>query len=207
MTIRAVVFDLGGVVMESPLQAINQFEDVYALPHGSITRLVAEAGDSSAWTALETGRLALPDFISAFQGELAAAGIDVPVAALMETIEQHTVARPIMLEAISALRRNGFTVAALTNNWVPFAGIDQHDLRSRFDLFVESYREGVNKPDPKIYQVLLERLRIPAADAIFLDDIGRNLKPARDLGMTTIKVDEPVEALQELGLLVGLDLT
>jgi len=203
---QAVVFDLGGVVMESPLHAINRFEDRHGVERGSITRLVASAGVGSAWTALETGRLPIAEFMTAFDAELARAGIHVPVRELMAAIESETVPRPAMLLAIDRLRDEGFTVAALTNNWVPFAGIDDHEVRPRFDVFVESFREGINKPDRRIYEVLLQRLAIPAKRVVYLDDIGRNLKPGRDLGMTTIKVDDPQAALQELGSLVGLNL-
>jgi putative hydrolase of the HAD superfamily len=111
-----------------------------------------------------------------------------------------------MLDAIDVLRRAGMQVAALTNNWVPFAGIDEHAVRGRFDVFVESHREGVNKPDPRIYQTLVDRIGIPADRVVYLDDIGRNLKPGRDLGMTTIRVDDPLSALRRLGDLVGLRL-
>lgn len=206
MTYQAVVFDLGGVVMESPLHAMNRFEEEHGVARGSITKLVASAGQTSSWTALETGRLPMPEFIPAFEAELASVGIHIPVAELMATIEQETVPRPVMVRAIESIREEGLTVAALTNNWVPFAGIDEHDIRDRFDVFVESFREGFNKPDLRIYQVLLARLGVPASSIVYLDDIGRNLKPGRDLGMTTIKVGDPVTALHELGGLLGLEL-
>lgn len=206
MTFRAVVFDLGGVVLESPLHAINRFEDRCGIPRGSITDRVASVGDDSAWKALETGRLSMPDFIRSFEAELAEAGIEVPVAELMEAIEDETALRPAMLAAIDLLREQGMTVAALTNNWVPFPAIDTTELRAHFDVFVESYREGVNKPDPEIYRRLLDRLRIPPAQIVYLDDIGRNLKPGRALGMTTILVRDPETALLRLGELLGLTL-
>lgn len=206
MTYDAVVFDLGGVVMESPLHAINRFESLHGVEPGSITRLVASAGAQSAWTALETGRLPMAQFIVAFEAELSRAGVAVPVGKLMATIERETLPRPRMVSAVERLRDSGFAVAALTNNWVPFSGIDDQGLRPHFDVFVESFREGVNKPDPRIYRVLLDRLSIPADRIVYLDDIGRNLKPGRDLGMSTIKVDDPEEALRELGHRIGLDL-
>ena len=55
---------------------------------------------------------------------------------------------------------------------------------------------GLRKPDPRIYLLACESLAIEPAEAVFLDDIGRNLKIARELGMTTIKVDQPDEALR-----------
>jgi putative hydrolase of the HAD superfamily len=71
---------------------------------------------------------------------------------------------------------------------------------------VESAVVGLRKPDPRIYALVCEKLALAPARVAFLDDIGRNLKPARELGMATIKVDDPETALAELGTLLGFDL-
>ncbi len=63
----------------------------------------------------------------------------------------------------------------------------------------------MRKPDPRIYQLVCDRLEVGPEEAVFLDDIGRNLKAARALGMTTIKVDDPAQALGDLGVALGLD--
>src|SRR5262249_6358295 len=119
---------------------------------------------------------------------------------------QTTVARPQMEEAIRRLRHRGLRVAALTNNWHDAGGTVGARLRREFDVFVESAAVGLRKPDPRIYDIVCRELGVAPARAVFLDDIGRNLKPARALGMATIKVDDPGQALRELGALVGLDL-
>jgi putative hydrolase of the HAD superfamily len=75
-----------------------------------------------------------------------------------------------------------------------------------FDVVVESAVEGIRKPDPRIYELVCERLDVTADACVFLDDLGVNLKPARAMGMTTIKVVDPNEALAELGGHLGLDL-
>jgi epoxide hydrolase-like predicted phosphatase len=110
-----------------------------------------------------------------------------------------------MLEAIARIRRRGIRVAALTNNW---RGEEDptHELRDHFDAFLESSLLGLRKPDPRIYLHACESLAIEPAQAIFLDDIGRNLKTARELGMTTIKVDDPEPALDALSELLGFPL-
>jgi putative hydrolase of the HAD superfamily len=79
-------------------------------------------------------------------------------------------------------------------------------LREEFHAFVESCKVGLRKPDPRIYAIACERLAVSPSASVFLDDIGGNLKVARSLGMTTIKVGEPESALRELGQLVGIDL-
>jgi len=119
-----------------------------------------------------------------------------------------------MLEAIRRIRARGLPVAALTNNWVteapgpasPREAATRSRLAAHFDVFVESAVVGLRKPDPRIYALVCEKLGLAPPRVAFLDDIGRNLKPARELGMATIKVDDPDQALRELGALLGLDL-
>jgi epoxide hydrolase-like predicted phosphatase len=110
-----------------------------------------------------------------------------------------------MLEAIGRIRRRTIAVAALTNNW---AGEQDrtHELHDHFDAFVESSVVGLRKPDPRIYLFACKSLAIEPSEAVFLDDIGRNLKTARELGMTTIKVEQPEEALDALSDLLGFAL-
>jgi beta-phosphoglucomutase-like phosphatase (HAD superfamily) len=102
-----------------------------------------------------------------------------------------------------ALRARGLRVAALTNNWPAEERDDgTRALRHHFDAFFESSALGMQKPDPRIYQHACAALAIAPEEAVFLDDIGRNLKAARALGMTTIKVDTPEQALAELARLL-----
>jgi epoxide hydrolase-like predicted phosphatase len=133
---------------------------------------------------------------------------------MFERMAQASLPRPIMLEAIRRIRAGGFLTAALTNNWAENEADGGGDgardgtraLAKGFDVFVESSVEGLRKPDPRIYQLTCERLGISPSEAAFLDDIGSNLKSARALGMTTIKVDTPEQALKELGAVIGLAL-
>ena len=79
-------------------------------------------------------------------------------------------------------------------------------MLSCFDVVVESSVVGVRKPEPRFYELALEQLGVAAADSVFLDDLGVNLKPARAMGMRTIKVTDPAVALAELSEVTGLDL-
>jgi epoxide hydrolase-like predicted phosphatase len=125
----------------------------------------------------------------------------------MAYIADAAVPRPRMLEAIRRIRERGLRVAALTNNWVTTeVRPERAALREMFHVFVESSAVGLRKPDPRIYQLTCRQLGVEPPQAVFLDDIGRNLKSARALGMTTIKVDDPDMALRELGAVLGLDL-
>jgi putative hydrolase of the HAD superfamily len=210
--IAAVVFDIGGVVQDSPLHAIARYERERGLPPNAINRVVVAAGEEGAWARLERGELTVQSFCAPFEADCRARGVAIDGRVLMERISEASVPRPRMLEAIRRLRAAGLRVAALTNNWVaetpraPASETMKARLTAHFDMFVESAVVGLRKPDPRIYALVCDKLGLPPARVAFLDDIGRNLKPARELGMATIKVDDPEQALRELGALLDLDL-
>lgn len=207
MTYRAVIFDLGGVVLESPLHEIARFEDDRGLPDGFINQVVVATGPTGAWARLERGELPLESFYEAFRQDCEAQGFTVDARELMERIGRAARPRADMLAAIATLRTQGLRVAALTNTWVGEDGAAVGaQLRPLFDLVVESSAVGLHKPDPRIYDLACERLGIAPSEIVFLDDIGRNLKTARQLGMHTIRVDDPDQALAELEELLGLRL-
>jgi putative hydrolase of the HAD superfamily len=205
--LRAVIFDLGGVVLDSPLHAIARFERDEGIPEGFVNRVVASTGPEGAWGRLERGMLDLEAFVPAFEADCAAAGRQLSARALMAQIAQVSQPRPPMLAAIRRIRSRGLLAAALTNNWANEARDDgTRALRDHFDAFFESSALGLQKPDPRIYEHACAALRVRPDEAVFLDDIGRNLKAARALGMTTIRVVEPHGALAELETLLGFAL-
>lgn len=202
--VEAVVFDLGGVVLESPMHVIADYERGAGIAPGSINRAVHAAGDHSAWARHERGELERDRFLEEFRAELLGAGLTVETGELMGRIEGNFRPRPVMIRAIEHLRSSGFAVAAITNNWTPFP---PDGLPRLFDVFLESVVEGVRKPEPEIYRRCLDRLAVAPSDAVMLDDLGPNLKPARAMGMATVKVLSPEQALSDLGALVGLVFT
>jgi putative hydrolase of the HAD superfamily len=207
--LAGVLFDMGGVVMDSPLHAIARYERERGLAPNAINRAIAAAGETGAWARLERGELTVASFCAPFEADCRAGGVEVDGAAIMAAIAAAGVARPIMLEAIRRLRARGLRVGALTNNWKREGAEDDvipHRLREHFDVFVESRVVGLRKPDPRIYVLACRELGVEPSRTVFLDDIGGNLKAARALGMTTIKVEDPAQALAELGTLLGLDL-
>ena len=203
--LSAVIFDLGGVVLGSPLHAIAHFEREHGIPEGFVNRVVVESGPSGAWSRLERGELDLERFYRNFEADCARAGLRVPARAMMERISATSGPRPAMLLAVARIRSRGLKTAALTNNWGG-EGDATSALRGHFDVFVESCVLGLRKPDPRIYEHTLAELGVEAAASVFLDDIGRNLKAARALGIATIKVDDPERALSELSALLGFPL-
>jgi putative hydrolase of the HAD superfamily len=204
---KAVVFDLGGVVFGSPFEHFDEYDRITGLPEGSVRGVIARSAVDGAWAALERGELTMPAFFGALEAEALAEGHTIDAAEIMAMVGRGIGARPEMLVAIERVREHGLKTAALTNNW-PSDNGSPPGLRSLavFDVVVESAVEGMRKPDPRIYELTLERLAVDATDAVFLDDIGMNLKPARAMGMTTIKVDTPAQAIADLEAVLGFSL-
>jgi putative hydrolase of the HAD superfamily len=210
VTVRAVIFDLGGVVMPSPIDTFRAYEARTGLPHRFISQVVVGGGEDGAWSRFERGELDPAGFVAAFERECAAAGGTVDVTALLAEISSGAGPRPTYLEAIRRIRVAGLKTAALTNNWRRDDDTTMEgrlpELATVFDVVVESAVEGLRKPDPRIYELVCARLDVRPEDAVFLDDLGVNLKPARALGMTTIKVGDPAAALDELETVLGFPL-
>lgn len=205
MSYRAVIFDLGGVVVGSPLHAIAAYERDNGIPAGSINRIVVATGSGGAWSRLERGELTLEPFYPAFEADCAAHGCRVSARTMMGMVAESTLPRPAMLEAIRRIRAHGLLAAAVTNNWVT-EDEGTRVLKPFFDVFIESAVVGIRKPDPRIFLLACDELGAAPAEVVFLDDIGSNLKSARELGMTTIKVVDPDAALAEIESTLGLPL-
>jgi putative hydrolase of the HAD superfamily len=211
MTVTAVVFDLGGVLTESPMTAFAAYESEVGLPAGLIQRLNSTDPDTNAWARFERNELDVDGFSAAFEAEALAAGHRVEAARVLEGLRGEL--RPAMVSAVRRLRDAGLPLALLSNNVAPMERTGAlGDLLGLFDAIVESSVEGVRKPEPEIYRRALARLSeavgrpVEAADCAYLDDLGINLKPARALGFSTIKVVDPAAALAELSELVGFPL-
>jgi len=209
MTYKAVIFDLGGVVFPSPFEAFDRYEREAGLASGAVRAVIRTSSEGGAWAALERGDHSLDSFLTALESEFLSAGHAVDARALLDVVSRGFGPRPAMVQAISRIRSAGLLTAALTNNWADARGRPSPngvDSMNVFDVVVESSVEGIRKPDQRIYDITLERLDVDASDAVFLDDLGINLKPARAMGMTTIKVTHPDDALRELESLLGFPL-
>jgi len=212
--IRAVLWDFGGVFTESPFKAFAGFERGHGLPDGFLRRVNSVDRDNNAWARFERGEIGLAQFGEAFEAESRALGHPVrgeDVIALL-----YGDVRPTMVAALRCCKAY-FPNACLTNNVKTGGGhgLPTSDARARevtqilglFDLVIESSLLGVRKPEPRFYQIALERLKIEPRQAVYLDDLGINLKPARVLGMTTIKVDSAEQALAELETVLNIPLS
>ena len=205
--IRAVLFDFGGVISSSPFEAFAHLESERGLPADFIRTVNATNPDTNAWAKLERGEVDLETFGSMWSDEARALGHELDGRAVLERLAGEI--RPEMVDAIRTCGTK-FKTACLTNNFTRAEAIlsDQvAEVYSLFDAILESRVLGVRKPDPRFYELACEALAVEPDECVFLDDLGVNLKPARALGMHTIKVTDPYLALTELGDLVGLSLT
>jgi putative hydrolase of the HAD superfamily len=210
-TVSAVVFDLGGVITESPMIAFAAYEREAGLPDGIIRQLNSTDPDTNAWARFERNELDVAGFSTAFEAEAAALGHRLDAGRVLAALRGEV--RPAMVEAIRRLRAHGLPLGMVSNNVSPMErGGRMDEILDMFDVIVESSIEGIRKPEPEIYQRALERLsaavgrQIEATDCAYLDDLGINLKPARALGFSTIKVVDPDVAIAELSALVGFPL-
>jgi putative hydrolase of the HAD superfamily len=208
--IKAALFDFGGVILSSPFEAFNDYESRTGLPRDFIRTLNSTNPDTNAWARYERSEVDFDAFCSLFEAEASAAGYSLAAREVMPLLAGHI--RPEMVEA---LRRCGerLKTACLTNNVIGFHDFPQQarangrdEVLGLFDCIVESSKVGVRKPDPRFYEIACEQLSISPSEAVFLDDLGVNLKPARELGMQTIKVNDPHLAIAELEAIVGFPL-
>jgi putative hydrolase of the HAD superfamily len=211
VTVSAVIFDLGGVITESPMTAFAAYEAEAGLPDGLIRQLNSTDPDTNAWARYERNELDAAGFATAFEAEALAAGHRVEAARVLQALRGEL--RPAMVAAVRRLRDAGLPLGLLSNNVAPMERTGPlGELLGLFDTVVESSTEGIRKPEPEIYRRALTRLSdavgrpIAASDCAYLDDLGINLKPARTLGFATIKVVDPDTALAELSELVGFRL-
>ena len=208
--VKAVLWDFGGVITTSPFDAFQAYEEANGLEPGFIRRRNSTNPHTNAWARFERSEVTAVEFAALFEEEARAAGGSVDAAALLATLRGEL--RPSMVRAVERCRDHVKT-GLLTNNFISAraegAG-EEADLYQQvmdlFDVVVESSKVGHRKPDIRFYEIACELLAIDPTEAVFLDDLGINLKPARQLGMRTIKVTDPSVALAELQAHVGFDL-
>ena len=207
MSIRAVLFDFGGVISSSPFEAFAHLEAERGLPPDFIRTVNATNPDTNAWARLERGEVDVETFGRLWSEEARQLGHELDGRLVLERLAGEI--RPRMVDAIRACGTKYMT-ACLTNNFTRAEAVLSDEVAAVYALFdavLESRVLGVRKPDPRFYELACEALGVRPDECVFLDDLGVNLKPARGLGMHTIKVVDPDVALAELGELVGLPLS
>ena len=204
--IRAVFWDFGGVITSSPFDAFNIYEEEHKLPKDLIRTVNSTNPDDNAWAKLEKNEINQEEFDSLFSTESKRMGYAIPGKEVLALLKGQI--RPEMLKALRAIK-DKLIQGCLTNNIqsmedqkleqenLAVSGAHQN-IMELFDFIFESSKENVRKPDPNFYKLACQRGGVNPNEVIFLDDLGINLKPAKALGMKTIKVVTADKALQEL---------
>lgn len=201
----AVLWDFGGVILSSPFDAFNSYEAEAGLPKDFLRALNTRNPDTNAWAKMERSEVSLQGFVDLFEEEARLQGQRVEGWKILQALSGDI--RPQMVEALRRCKAT-FRVACITNNMKAGEGPGMArspekakavaEILSLFEHVIESSKVGLRKPDPRIYQHACDLLGVPPDRCIYLDDLGINLKPAAAMGMTTIKVIEPAQAIAEL---------
>ena len=202
---KAVLWDFGGVITSSPFEAFNRYEQDNGLPLDFIRGINATNPETNAWAQLESSEISVDEFNVKFADEAESQGHRVHGTDVLVLLSGDV--RPEMVAALKRIKQSQ-KVGCITNNVNTGQGpgmakssrkaSEVADIMAEFDVVMESSKIGIRKPDPRIYQMTCEHMSITPEETIYLDDLGINLKPARALGMTTIKVLSAEQALTEL---------
>ncbi len=212
MTIAAVLWDFGGVLTTSPFDAFNRFEDEHDVPRNFIRGINAVNPMTNAWARFESSQINLDEFDRAFARESEAAGHRISGREIVALLAGDV--RPRMVEVLKRCKAT-YKVACITNNVKAGEGPSMAACADRaaairevmvlFECVIESSRERIRKPDPEIYRLACDRLGVSPTESVYLDDLGINLKPARALGMRTIKVVTEGQTIADLEKVLGFE--
>ena len=207
-SVQAVIWDFGGVISSSPFEAFARYEAARGLPKDFLRTVNATNPHDNAWAKLERSEFGLEAFDAAFARESLALGHEVPGRDVVGLLAGEI--RPEMVEALRRIRAR-MKIGCITNNFKsmsasPMGSLYKGEIMDLFHHVIESAKAGVRKPDPRIYRMMTDALQVEPAACVYLDDLGINLKPARDMGMRTIKVGDARPALEQLQDYVGFAL-
>ncbi|XP_035746325.1 acyl-CoA dehydrogenase family member 10 isoform X2 [Egretta garzetta] len=207
---KAVILDASSVLLPSPYKTAADWEAQNCIPTGTIQQAILSGGENSPSLKYTRGELTAVEFLQELgQQCFEIANVRVPVDSFLLELIRNEVTKqlPVMAEAVQCIRAEGLKTALLSNNFCLLNGESFLPLdQKHFDVMVESYQEGMCKPDPRIYKLCLERLGVQPQESIFLDNSSQNLKAAAQLGIKTVKVDDPEVALKELETYLGFPL-
>lgn len=206
---QAVLWDFGGVILSSPFEAFNRYEHAHELPADFIRSVNTANPDDNAWAKLERNDVTPTEFDSLFATESDALGHRVPGRDVLALLSGEV--RSEMVGALDRVIAAGYATACLTNNVVSDDTATQKRpdvaaVMAKFDHVVESSKVGVRKPEPRFYEIACDLVGATPDQCVFLDDLGINLKPARAMGMTTIKVADAEGAISALEDVLGIPL-
>ena len=211
--LAAILWDFGGVFTTSPFENFNLLEERCGAPRDFIRTLNSVNPTTNAWAQFESNQVSLEEFDELFAKESKLAGHEIRGKDVISMLSGDL--RPKMVELLK-LCKEQYKVACITNNVKAGRGpgmSSDDDKASKvskvmelFDDVIESSVEGIRKPNPEIYKLACRRISVEPEKCLFIDDLGINLKPAKELGMKTIKVLNEAQALKDICLITNITL-
>jgi putative hydrolase of the HAD superfamily len=203
---RAVLFDFGGVLTTSVMEAFAEFGERTCGSRDLPLRLLSEDVESRrVLVDHEEGRMTHDDFEAGFAARLRAHGADVQANGLLADIQSGLLRDDDMVALVADLRASGVPVGLVSNSLGRdcYAG---YDLGAMFDAVTISGQEGVRKPSRRLYEIACERLDVTPFEVVMIDDLTQNIVAAERLGMAGIVHLSAADTTEDLGGLLGLDL-
>jgi putative hydrolase of the HAD superfamily len=202
VTLRGLLVDWGGVMTTNVFESFGAFCEQEGLAVDTVRDLFrSDEASRDLLVGLETGTLADADFELQF-----AEILGVGPGRLIERLFAGCGLDEQMLDAVRRARAGGIRTGLISNSWGA-ATYDRTLLAELFDGVVISGDVGVRKPSPEIYALGARAIDLPPADCVFVDDLPFNLKPAREMGMATVRHVEAAQTLGELEELLKVSLT
>lgn len=208
--VEAVIWDFGGVITSSPFVAFRRYEETHGLPKDFIRSVNSNNPDNNAWAKFERSEIEAAEFDVLFRTESANLGHEVAGQDILGLLSGQI--RPAVVDALKICKSHA-KVGCITNNIRTGRGQGMaasqdkanqaSEVFALFDHVIESSKIGIRKPDPAIYSMMCLALEVNPSNCVYLDDLGINLKPARALGMTTIKVVDEQQLLDDLKEVTG----
>ena len=166
--IKAVFWDFGGVILDSPFDAFNGYELARGLPADFIRTVNTRDPDTNAWAQFERRELTAAEFDVLFADESEVHGHRVAGADVIAMLSGAV--RPEMVTALDGVIAAGYITACLTNNVESDARPEVAEVLARFDHVIESSKVGLRKPEVAFYELACRTAGVEPADVVFLDE-------------------------------------
>ncbi len=183
--IKIILWDYGGVLTESPIKNFQKFENDNNYILNTIVKINSYNKYENAWAKLEKNEISIDKFSILFKEEAKQFGIpNINTDKLLECLNVKLNIKMVeLLKNISKF----YTCVCLTNNFKNMNSSNFEKIKHNFRLIIESSKIGLRKPEKQIYTYVLKVLKVSAKEILFIDDLGINLKPAKELGFQTYK--------------------
>ena len=184
-SIKIVLWDFGGVLTESPIKNFQKFENDNNYILNTIVKINSDNKYENAWAKLEKNEISIEKFSILFKQEAKKYGIlNINTDKLLKCLNVKLNIRMVeLLQNVSKF----YTCVCLTNNFKKMNSSNFEKIKHNFSLIIESSKIRLRKPEKQIYKYVLEVLKANAKEILFIDDLGINLKPAKELGFHTYK--------------------